>query len=231
MVTLKARNEQQSGTRVMSNPIDRATQWRGRVHQFALLIAIPASLALVLVTKSAKSRAAATIYGVSLVASYAASSLYNRRLTTAKFRPWMRWLDHSMIYVFIAGSYTPICLLIAPSPWGAIALGVIWTAAVLGAGIKFTTLRSKPGVGMALYLLMGWAAVLILPLLVSRMSRTSLTLLIAGGLLYTGGTVVVYRKAPNPIAKLFGYHEVWHSFVAAASVCHFAMQWLILSGR
>ncbi len=143
----------------------------------------------------------------------------------------MRWLDHAMIYVFIAGSYTPICLIVAPSPWGTVALVVIWASAALGAAIKFSALRSKPGVGMSLYLIMGWAAVLILPLLFSRMSRSSLTLLMAGGLLYTAGTVVVYRKSPNPSDKLFGYHEVWHSFVAAASICHFAMQWLILSGK
>jgi hemolysin III len=216
---------------VRHDPVDRATQWRGRVHQFALLAAIPASAVLILATRTAKTRAAAAIYGFSLVASYGASSLYNRRLSTAKLRPWMRWLDHSMIYVFIAGSYTPICLLVAPRPWGAVALAVIWAAALLGAVVKFTSLRSKPGVGMSLYLIMGWAAVLILPLLFSRMSHTALGLLIAGGVLYTAGTVVVYRKSPNPSEKLFGYHEVWHSFVAAASVCHFAMQWLVLSGR
>jgi hemolysin III len=216
---------------VTGSPFDRATQWRGRVHQVALLVAIPASVILVLATRSAKTRAAAAVYGLSMVASYGASSLYNRRLSTSKFRPWMRWLDHAMIYFFIAGSYTPICLIVAPSPWGAIALAVIWAAAVLGAAIKFSALRSKPGVGMALYLIMGWAAVLILPLLVSRMSAVSLALLITGGLLYTAGTIVVYRRSPNPSEKLFGYHEVWHSFVAAASICHFAMQWLILSGR
>lgn len=212
-------------------PDDRATQWRGRVHQVALVVAIPAAIMLTLSTRSATSRVAATIYGLSLIASYGASSLYNRRLTTVKFRSWMRWLDHAMIYVLIAGSYTPICLLVAPSPWGVVALSVIWAAAALGATIKFTSLRSKPGVGMALYLIMGWAAVVILPLLFTRMSRTALALLLAGGLLYTAGTVVVYRKSPNPSRRLFGYHEVWHSFVTAASVCHFAMQWLVLSGR
>jgi hemolysin III len=220
-----------AGSVMTNTPLDRATQWRGRVHQLALLVAIPASVMLVLGTRSAKPRTAAAIYGVSLIASYGASSLYNRRLTTSKSRPWMRWLDHAMIYVFIAGSYTPICLLVAPKPWGWIALSVIWVSAALGAAIKFTSLRNKPGVGMSLYLIMGWAAVLILPLLFSRMSAASLALLIGGGLLYTAGTVVVYRRSPNPSEKLFGYHEVWHTFVAGASICHFAMQWLILSGK
>jgi hemolysin III len=214
---------------VMGNPLDRATQWRGRVHQLAFVAAIPAGIALIAVSRTPKAKVASAIYALSLVGLYGASSLYNRCLSTPRLRPWMRWVDHAMIYVLIAGSYTPICLLVAPKPWGVVAIIAIWFAAAAGVVVKVTKLRKVNKLGMAWYLVMGWAALLILPLLVGRMSTTALVLLGGGGLLYTLGAVVVVLKRPNPSKRLFGYHEVWHSFVVAASVCHYAMQWLTVS--
>jgi hemolysin III len=213
----------------VGNPLDRVTQWRGRVHQFAFVVAIPAGIALIAVSKTTKAKWAAAIYALSLVGLYGASALYNRCLSTPRLRPWMRWVDHSMIYVLIAGSYTPICLLVAPKPWGLIAIIAIWVAAFAGVIVKVTKLRKVNKLGMAWYLVMGWAALLILPMLVTRMSTTALTLLAGGGVLYTLGAVVVLLRRPNPSKKLFGYHEVWHTFVVAASVCHYAMQWLTVS--
>jgi hemolysin III len=212
-------------------PRDRATRWRGRVHQSGFVLSIPAGVALVLVASSSKAKVAATIYSSSLIGSYGASALYNRCLSTPRIRPWMRWLDHSMIYVLIAGSYTPLCLLIAPKLWGVLALTMIWTAALAGVIVKSTVLRKRNRLGMAWYLIMGWAALLILPVLLPRMSATAIWLLASGGMLYTAGAVVVYFRRPNPSETLFGYHEVWHTFVTAAGACHYAMQWLIVSVR
>lgn len=213
------------------SPHDRATRWRGRVHQLGFAVALPAGVALVLSASSAKAAIAAAVYSLGLIGSYGASALYNRCLSTPRLRPWMRWLDHSMIYVLIAGSYTPLCVLVAPRPWGALALGLIWIAAIAGVIVKSTALRRVHRLGMAWYLLMGWAAVLILPFLLPRMSPAASWLLASGGVLYTAGALVVYLQWPNPSDEFFGYHEVWHTFVAAASVCHFAMQWLVVSAR
>jgi hemolysin III len=218
-------------TRKSHEPHDRATRWRGRVHQLGFVLSVPAGAALVLVASSSKAKIAATIYSLSLIGSYGASALYNRCLSTPRLRPWMRWLDHSMIYTLIAGSYTPLCLLVAPKLWGTLALMLIWTAAAAGVIVKSTVLRKVNRLGMAWYLIMGWAALLILPVLLPRMSATTIWLLAAGGVLYTAGAVVVYLQRPNPSAELFGYHEVWHTFVTAAGVCHYVMQWLVVSAR
>jgi hemolysin III len=215
----------------LHDPHDRATRWRGRVHQLGFALSVPAGVALVFVASSGKAKIAATIYSLSLIGSYGASALYNRCLSTPRLRSWMRWLDHSMIYTLIAGSYTPLCLLIAPTLWGVLALALIWTAALAGVVVKSTVLRKVNRLGMAWYLIMGWAAVLILPVLLPRMSAAAIWLLASGGLLYTAGALVVYLRRPNPSVELFGYHEVWHTFVTAAGVCHYAMQWLIVSAR
>jgi hemolysin III len=212
-------------------PHVRATRWRGRVHQLGFVLSVPAGVALVFVASSSKAKVAAAIYSLSLIGSYGASALYNRCLSTTRLRPWMRWLDHSMIYALIAGSYTPLCLLIAPTLWGVVALTMIWTAALAGVIVKSTVLRKVNRLGMAWYLIMGWAALFILPVLLPRMSATAIWLLASGGLLYTAGALVVYLRRPNPSEELFGYHEVWHTFVTAAGVCHYAMQWLIVSAR
>jgi hemolysin III len=201
------------------------------VHQLGFALSLPAGVALVLVASSSKAKIAATIYSMSLIGSYGASALYNRCLSTPRLRPWMRWLDHSMIYTLIAGSYTPLCLLVAPMRWGVLALTLIWTAAVAGVIVKSTALRYVNRLGMAWYLIMGWAALLLLPVLLPRMSTTAIWLLASGGLLYTAGALVVYLRRPNPSEELFGYHEVWHTFVTAAGLCHYAMQWLIVSAH
>jgi hemolysin III len=214
-----------------NEPHDRVTRWRGRVHQLGFALSLPAGVALVLVASSSKAKIAATIYSLSLIGSYGASALYNRCLSTPRLRPWMRWLDHSMIYTLIAGSYTPLCLLVAPMRWGVLALTLIWAAALAGVIVKSTALRNVNRLGMAWYLIMGWAALLLLPVLLPRMSTTAIWLLASGGLLYTAGALVVYVRRPNPSEELFGYHEVWHTFVTAAGLCHYAMQWLIVSAH
>ena len=141
----------------------------------------------------------------------------------------MRWIDHAMIYVLIAGSYTPACLLIAPKPWGTITITVIWLAALAGIVVKLSPLRRMRRLGGAWYVLMGWAAILILPVLVPRMTPAMLALLGVGGVLYSAGALVLYQRRPNPHVELFGYHEVWHAFVVVASLCHFAMHWIMVT--
>ncbi len=219
----------------MRDPLLRATRWRGRVHQGALIAAFPAGWFLLQAASQANVKRtsalwSAAIFSISVIGLFATSSLYNRSLSTERLRPWMRWIDHAMIYVLIAGSYTPICVLVAPKPWGPIAITLIWLAALAGMVVKLTPLRRFSKLGSAWYLVMGWAAVLILPVLVPRMTGRALVLLIGGGLCYTIGAMVVRFRWPIPSAERFGYHEVWHVFVVAGCACHYAMSWLTVTG-
>ena len=171
---------------------------------------------------------AAAIYACSLTGLFATSSLYNRLLGTVRLRPWMRWLDHSMIYVLIAGSYTPVCWVALPRRWSIPLLAVVWTAALGGVLLKVTKLRRLRRLGGALYVTMGWVSVLVLPKLFESLQLWAAGLLITGGALYTVGAVTLWLRKPNP-SPHFGYHEVWHSFVVVAGACHFAMTWLALN--
>ena len=137
---------------------------------------------------------------------------------------WFRRADHSMIYVLIAGTYTPLCLIALPAIWGIPMLVVAWVAALAGVIMKMVRLGVGEGSsGSWLYIVMGWGAVLTLPVLLTSLDVAQLILLGAGGLLYTLGAVVLARRRPDPVPDRFGYHEVWHSFTIAAGACHFAL--------
>jgi hemolysin III len=138
----------------------------------------------------------------------------------------MKRLDHSMIFVLIAGSWTPLALLLS-KPWSIIALAVVWGGSLLGIGLKLLKVDGLPILSGALYVTLGWLVVLVLPQLARRMTGLDLGLLLAGGLLYTGGVVVLARNRPSPRPLVFGYHEVWHSMVVGAGVCHYTMVLLI----
>lgn len=215
---------------VTHNPlVGEKPRYRGRLHQIALIASIPAGVLLVLAAAhSVDARIAAAIYACSLTGLFATSSLYNRLLGTVRLRPWMRWLDHSMIYVLIAGSYTPVCWVALPRRWSIPLLAVVWTAALGGVLLKVTKLRRFRRLGGALYVTMGWVSVLVLPKLFESLQLWAAGLLITGGALYTVGAVTLWLRKPNP-SPHFGYHEVWHSFVVVAGACHFAMTWLALN--
>jgi hemolysin III len=129
-----------------------------------------------------------------------------------------------MIYVLIAGTYTPLCLIALPRIWGIPMLVVAWVTALAGVILKMVRLgvagRSS---GSWLYIVMGWGAVVTLPVLVTSLNAVQLALLGIGGVLYTVGAVILGRKRPDPLPSHFGYHEVWHSMTIVAGGCHFAL--------
>ena len=198
--------------------------WRGWLHAAAFLAVIPAGLYLLSMAQTTAARVAVLVYWASLAGLYATSASYHRLARSATSVLWFRRADHSMIYVLIAGTYTPICLLILPKIWGIPMLVLIWTAALAGITMKMIRLGLDNGPsGSWLYIVMGWAAVLTLPVLIMNLSWVQLLLLAAGGLLYTLGAVVLGKHRPDPSPDKFGYHEVWHSMTIAAGSCHFAL--------
>jgi hemolysin III len=203
---------------------------RGRLHQVAFFVSIPAGIALVSLARASEARVGALIFAVTLSGLYGVSALYHRRDWSARAHRIMKHLDHSMIFVFIAGSYTPVTLLALHPAWGITLLILAWSGAALGVLVTVLRLERWHGVGFAMYLVLGWLAAIAAPQLATSLSRVELALLVFGGLLYTVGAVVLARKRPDPNPEVFGYHEVWHTFVVGANVCHFLLVLMLVTG-
>lgn len=203
-------------------------RFRGRFHQVAFFVSIPAGVTLIALAGGAAARVAAIIFAVSVTGLYGVSAAYHRRSWSIGGERIMKHLDHSMIFVLIAGSYTPIALLALQPAWGVTMLVLAWTGAAIGVLVTVLRLERWHGVGFVMYLALGWLAVIAAPQLVSSLSRVELALLIAGGVLYTGGAVILARNRPDPRPDVFGYHEVWHTFVIGAGACHFALVMLLV---
>jgi hemolysin III len=177
---------------------------------------------------TAKARFAGAVFALSLSALYGASAAYHLGDWSARSRLWAKRLDHSMIFVLIAGTYTPFCLLALTGPWSWILLIVIWSGAALGIGLKALDVDGFRRTTSALYMALGWAAVLAAPAFLHQLSVDVLILLVVGGVLYTIGAVMLLSRRPNPWPRWFGYHEVWHAMTIAAGACHFAAVLIIL---
>lgn len=201
--------------------VEERPRWRGRTHTWAFVAAIPAGLALVVAARGTLATVAASIYVGGLLAVFGTSSAYHRLARSVRARLIMQRLDHSMIYVLIAASYVPICLVALPQRWGIPMLSVVATLGAIGIVLKLTGARRLGWVGYALYPIMGWAAVAAAPALATHLTGLQLGLIVAGGLAYTIGFPVLLTRWPDPWPRTFGYHEIWHVFTIVAAVLHF----------
>jgi hemolysin III len=188
--------------------------------------------ALVLSAPSGRARLAAAIYAVSVAALFASSALYHRvqwRSPTA--RVWMRRLDHSMIFVLIAGTYTPFAMLALPGALASALLIAVWAGAASGIVLTLAWIDAPDWLIALLYVLLGWVGAVAFPTVIATLGAVPVALVAAGGLLYTAGAVVYARKRPNPVAAVFGYHEVFHVLViAAAALQYAAITFFVLPG-
>jgi hemolysin III len=167
----------------------------------------------------------AGVFGLTAVLMFGASALYHLRRTSPR-GPVYRRLDHAMIYAFIAGTYTPVCLIaLRGTPYGAPLLAGVWALAALGITQKFLWRDAPRGVSTALYLALGWLAVLTAPPLL-RLAPALLAWLAVGGILYTVGALFYAAKWPRGRPGVFGFHELWHVFVLVASASHY---WAVLA--
>jgi len=203
-------------------------RFRGRIHQVAFFVSLPAGVVLILLANGPAATAVASVYAVSLAAVFGSSAVYHRGHWTERARRWLKRLDHSMIYVLIAASYTPVAALVLGGTWEAVLLSLIWAGAVVGVTMKMVRPDGLSVLSGTLYIVLGWLAILALPQLVREMTTAELVLLLAGGLLYTAGAIVFATRRPDPSPSIFGYHEVWHSFMVAAAACHYAMILLLM---
>jgi hemolysin III len=187
-----------------------------------------AGAGLIAFAQGAAAKVAAIIFAVSLTGLYGVSAMYHRGHWSERAERMMQHLDHSMIYVLIAGTYTPVTLLALRPALGITVLALAWTAAVCGIVMRFLRSPRWRPFGFALYLVMGWLIVVAVPQLFGALDRPELALLFVGGVLYTTGAIVLARNSPNPRPLTFGYHEIWHTMVVAAGACHFMLVVLLV---
>lgn len=196
----------------------------GLTHLFGAFLGV-AGLAFMLArypAADAKGLWSMLVYGISMILLYGASAAYHLPRVSDARRAVLRRIDHAMVPVFIAGSYTPFCVV---GLGGAIGYGVlitVWTAAIAGLFKSIYWLHAPRWATAGLYVAMGWIIVLAIYPLSQAVSTETLWLIIAGGVAYTAGAVIYATKRPNPWPPHFGFHEIWHLFVLAGSALHFA---------
>jgi hemolysin III len=165
------------------------------------------------------------VFGLSLIALYAASALYHLLPLSPSGVARLRTLDHMAIFVLIAGTYTPFCLLALDGAWRWGLLALIWGLALCGVLLKLLWMDASRWLSVVLYLGMGWVAVIAAPAPLRAVPPDGITWILAGGLVYSAGALIYGLKRPNLLPGIFGFHEVWHLFVIAGSACHF---WAVL---
>lgn len=194
---------------------------RGVMHAYAFWFALAAGIALVAVAHGARARTGAAVYALGLCGLFAGSAVYHRWRWDPRWRPLLRRVDHSTIFVFIAASYTPIALLVLKGGLATAVLIAVWAGALGGIIFSLAWITAPRVLVAATYLAMGWVAVAVTPQLVAHAGIAPTVLIGVGGLLYTVGATVYALKRPNPWPATFGFHEVFHTLVTTAAVVHF----------
>ena len=195
--------------------------FRGRLHQIAVIVAIPMGVLLINAARTGSHRVAVTVYVISLIGLLGTSAAYHRLRWTPPARLWMQRLDHSMIFLLIAGTNTAYAILVLEGLWRWVDLVVVWAGAIVGITLKMIKIDGFSRIGGALYIILGWIGIFTLPQALQSTPGAPLILVGAGGIMYTLGAIVLFRRRPDPSPRVFGYHEIWHSFVVAACACHY----------
>jgi hemolysin III len=193
------------------------------------VVAVPAGILLVALSRGFTAHVASVLFVLSLLALFGASGTYHMSHWPPMIKARLRRLDHAMIFVLIAGTYTPVVVLALHGPWQIVLLSVVWSGAAIGIAMKVARPNGLSVVTATLYMVLGWAALVALPQLLHGLSPAGFALMVVGGLLYTAGAIVFALRRPDPRPAVFGYHEIWHAFMAAAAACHFALVALIVT--
>jgi hemolysin III len=212
----------------VSETIDRARvakpRLRGVSHQWAFFVSVALGAALVISAPSGRAAAAAAVYAACVAVLFGTSALYHRvNWRTTGARRWMRRLDHSAIFLLIAGSYTPFALLVVDGALADAILLVVWAGAAGGIVLKLVWIDAPKWLVALIYVALGWVAVAAGPDLVSELGWLPASMVALGGLLYTAGAVVYATQRPDPVPAVFGYHEVFHLLVIAAAGLQYAV--------
>jgi hemolysin III len=197
---------------------------RGVSHQWAFFVSLVTGAALVIAAPAGRATFAAAVYALSVAALFGTSALYHRITWASQAaRRWMRRLDHSMIFLLIAGTYTPFALLVLDGTLATVILCLVWGGAVGGIVLKLVWIDAPKPLVAVIYVILGWVAIAAFPDLIDRLGIAGTAMIAAGGLLYTLGALVYATKRPDPVPTVFGYHEVFHALVIAAAALQYAV--------
>jgi hemolysin III len=205
---------------------------RGWLHFWSFAVSIAACATMIAVSAAlvgAAAAVAASVYSVTILGLFGVSALYHRRnWPTLRSRAVMKRLDHSMIFLFIAGTYTPVAALAMEPATARWVLAVVWTGALAGVVLKTLWPHAPAWVGVPIYIALGWVAIFVLPDMLAIGGVAALVLLLVGGALYTVGAVFYATRWPDPWPRTFGYHEFFHAATVLAAICHHIAIWLVL---
>src|SRR3954447_21404732 len=196
---------------------------RGVLHQYAFFVSVALGVLLIVFAPSGDARVAALIYVFGVSGLLGTSALYHRLDWRPRARMWMRRLDHSMIFVLIAATYTPFSLLVLHGALSSAILIVVWAGALGGIVLNVVWVSAPKWLTATVYVALGWVAVAAMPALARELGAVGVGLVMFGGLLYTAGAVIYALGRPNPAPATFGYHEIFHTLVVAAAAAHFAV--------
>ncbi len=199
-------------------------------HYIGMLLSLFAAVPLLVKAESSRIPSAITamsIFILTMILLYAASTIYHSLNVKDSILKLFRKLDHMMIFILIAGTYTPVCMLVLDHKSGMLLLSLIWGTAILGILLKLVWINCPKWLSSVIYIAMGWMCLLVFPILMQKLPAPAFLWLLAGGILYTVGGVVyaLKLKAFNAIHKYFGSHEIFHLFVMAGSFCHFIVMY------
>lgn len=196
---------------------------RGWLHTYAFFVALVCGTVLCAIAATRPGWAplvSCLIYSVTVCGLFGTSALYHRRVWSERGYQIMRRMDHSMIFVFIAGTYTPLCALLLDRRMATLMLGLVWGGALAGVAVKLIWPHAPRWVSAPLYLALGWVSVAILPQILHQGGVTVLVLLAAGGAIYSVGAIFYALRRPNPWPTVFGHHEFFHACTLIAALCH-----------
>ncbi len=193
-------------------------------HLIAAAVAAAGTILLAFLARDdAVKLASLCLYSLTLVLMFSSSALYHTIRTGPKAALFLRKLDHSAIYLLIAGTYTPICLHYFTGFWRIGFLAVVWSLGLIGIAVKLFFIHAPRWVTAGVYLLMGWLAIAGVGEIIASMPAGAIAWLLAGGLFFTVGAVIYMLKKPDPFPGIFGFHEIWHVFVILGAFSHFAL--------
>lgn len=194
---------------------------RGVLHQVGFSVSLVLGTLLIIGAGGASERVAASVFAGSVAVCFGLSALYHRVNWRPRVRLWMRRADHAGVYLLIAGTYTPICLLALEGAWRFVVLSLVWLAAAVAIVFKFTWVGAPKWLAAVIGIALGWAGVVLLPQLATRLHLAAIVLLAAGGIAYTVGAVIYARGRPDPVPTVFGYHEVFHALTIVGVACQY----------
>ena len=197
-------------------------RFRGVSHRIAFFLTLPLAALLALEVDTTAGRVAAIAFGASVAAMFGASALYHTVTWPDAKRRWLRRLDHAGIYALIAGTYTPVGLLVLTGNWQLAVLGIVWVGAATAIALKFLWVDGPKWLSAAIGIALGWVAVVVFPQILDRVGIVGSLLVLAGGIAYTAGAVVYALRRPDPSPAVFGYHEVFHALVIVAVACQYS---------